>query len=489
MSPEMRREVAQMSCVLTSAEFDELIALDYDGDRERWIKAYWKYKDPIYTTPENEVLTEHLRRVAYADSAFRIAKWPMWDQRGEVYIRYGAPTIRNVIRPAVDAMGESFPGEMWIYAEHGMTVMFEDFFSRGVYRYYFERVRGFHALRMEGIAQPIDARPAHIFPELVDVPPPTIVMEQAYNQYLDEIGAFFGMMEKHPSTYPYDSPRNQQPFVFSVDGFRGGKWIDRMDVSLEFEADMTLSYASGAKRAYTATAVVWDTKNDEVGRSEQRLDVQTTAGASPPTRLVPAQLVFSLPPGFYTMAVTVEERETGKVSSYRTDVTCMDFESKLAVSDILFASAIRPAERVSPFNRGALEVVPHASRRYQKNDPVPIYFEVYNLARDKNDMSSYTVEYQVVPHVPGSTRMGSGPAGARSGSTGSGSGLVGKEGVVSPSGPASSFRMSGGGPYDVVSLRLEPENLWVGAFDLHVTITDDLSHAEARRVAAFQIVE
>jgi hypothetical protein len=149
----------------------------------------------------------------------------------------------------------------------------------------------------------------------------------------------------------------------------------------------------------------------------------------------------------------------------------MDFESKLAVSDILFASAIRPAERVSPFNRGALEVVPHPSRRYQKSDPVPIYFEVYNLARDKNDMSSYTVEYQVVPHVPGS------PAVDRGKETGAG--------TVA----ASSFRMSGSGPYDMVSLSIDPKSTWEGAFDLRVTVTDDISGRTAARTAAFTISE
>jgi GWxTD domain-containing protein len=482
MSPEMRREVAQMSCVLTPGEFDALIGLDYDGDRERWIRKYWKYRDPVFTTPENEVLEEHLRRAAYADSAFRIAKWPMWDQRGEVYIRYGEPTIRNIIRPDVDAKGETFPGELWIYAEHNMTVLFEDPFSRGVYRYYIERVQGPLSARMDNIAQPIDGPVTGMLSDLTEVPQTTLAMEKAYTEHLESICNFYETMAQRPSTYPYEFQRGQEPFVFSVDNFRGGAWIDRVDVNIEFEADLRPMFTGNASRAYTATAVFWDTKHDEVGRREQRFSVPSSGGAQKPIRLVPAQLVFSLPPGFYTMAVTVEERESGRVSSYRTDVTCVDFESKLAVSDILFASAIRPAERLTPFNRGALEVVPHPSRRYDKSEAVPIYFEVYNLARDKNDMSSYTVEYQVVPHVPREATTGSGDAG-------SAGEAAEKRGPGSPAGPASSFRMSGSGPYDVVSLLLDPGTFWVGDFDLHVTVTDDLARAEASRTAAFRIVE
>ena len=49
--------------------------------------------------------------------------------------------------------------------------------------------------------------------------------------------------------------------------------------------------------------------------------------------------------------------------------------------------------------------------------------------------------------------------------------------------------MSGSGPYDVVHITVAPKNLRAGCFDLHVTITDDLTGAEATRVAAFRIVE
>jgi hypothetical protein len=71
------------------------------------------------------------------------------------------------------------------------------------------------------------------------------------------------------------------------------------------------------------------------------------------TRLMPAQLVFSLSPWFYHMAVTVEGLTYGKVSSYRQDVTCVDFESKLGMSDILFASKIAPVTQAVTIQSGS----------------------------------------------------------------------------------------------------------------------------------------
>lgn len=475
MSPTMRREVAAMRCVLSPAEFDDLLAQPNDADRERWTVKYWRERDPIYTTPENEMRLEHCRRVAYAESVFHIPKWPMWDQRGEVYIRYGPPTLRGAVAAEVDQEGVLPEGEIWHYGELDMTVVFEDPFSRGEYSYYFERVRGPSGIRMRNIGDPIDSPVRKYADEFAGLPSTSLAMEQAYNEHMEQIGRFYDMLDRIPVTYKYDFQHNQQPFVFSVDNFRGGKRIDRVDVNIEFQADLTWSPAGGDTRSYVATAVFWKTKRDEAGRREQRLDLPLAEGAARATRLVPAQLVFSLPPGFYTMGVTVEEIGSGRISSYRSDVTCVDLESKLALSDILFASAVRPVDRESPFNRGALEVVPHASRRYHTSAPIPVYFEVYNLTRDARDVSSYTVEYRVGPHdleEPGLWDA-----------------LRGKSATVPPPDISSSFRMSGSGPYDVVHITLAPENLRAGCFDLHVTITDDLSGAEVTREAAFRIVE
>ena len=475
MSLEMRREVAGMICVLTPLELDELLGQYNDVRRERWISEYWKYNDPIYTTAENEIFVEHYRRVAYAESTFHIPKWPNWDQRGEVYVRYGEPTFRQFIAAEVDQKGVLPEGEIWHYTEHGMTVVFEDPFSRGEYSYYVERVRGLMGIRLRNIEDPIDAALRHVVEDIAELPPPSIVIEQAYEEHMEEIGKFFEMLDKVPATFQYDFEQNRQPFVFSVDNFRGGTSIDRVDVNIEFEADLTPEPLGVHTRRYVATAVFWDADHEEAGRREQRLDFAVSVDPARASRIAAAQLVFMLPAGFYSMGVTLEDKILGRISSYRTDVTCVDLESKLAVSDILFASVVRPVARESPFNRGPLEVVPHASRQYRANRSIPIYFEVYNLARDERDVSHYTVEYRIGRREREEPSLWDA--------------LRGKTETVTPPDISSSFRMSGNGPYDVVHFTFRPENLRAGVYDLYVTVRDDLSEAEASRVAAFRIIE
>jgi hypothetical protein len=172
------------------------------------------------------------------------------------------------------------------------------------------------------------------------------------------------------------------------------------------------------------------------------------------------------------MAVTMEEEHTSRCASYRTDIVCEDFESKLAVSDVLFARSIEQIHRDSPFNRGALEVVPHPARAYRKGASIPLYFEIYNMSVDGRNTASYSVEYRIVPREPPKRGL-----------------LDFARNPKAPIDITSSFRSSCNGPHDVVHIKLESDNLWEGAFDFHVKIIDELAHGEVKREAAFTIFE
>jgi len=94
-----------------------------------WLTAWWRRQDPVPTTKKNERLREHLQRVAKASESFasqrRVAKW---DDRGEVYVRYGPPErrhsvkfhdvgfLREVVRSGVGVSYSDFPSnEVWKY--------------------------------------------------------------------------------------------------------------------------------------------------------------------------------------------------------------------------------------------------------------------------------------------------------------------------------------------------------------------------------------
>ena len=71
---------------------DELSRFQATPDEERKAHSenFWATRDPAPVTAANERWMEHCRRVAYARENFGKIAFP-WDDRGDVYVRYGEP--------------------------------------------------------------------------------------------------------------------------------------------------------------------------------------------------------------------------------------------------------------------------------------------------------------------------------------------------------------------------------------------------------------
>lgn len=80
--------------LVTSSETLEAVERTPISDRQAFLASFWSERDPDLTTTANERRLEHYRRVWYSMQNFSEGKQP-WDQRGEVYIRFGEPDHRS----------------------------------------------------------------------------------------------------------------------------------------------------------------------------------------------------------------------------------------------------------------------------------------------------------------------------------------------------------------------------------------------------------
>ncbi len=77
--------------IITKTEKEIFLQLQTDRERNIFIEAFWKQRDPIPETPENEFMVEHYRRWDYANKRFSFGK-PGWKtDRGKIYIILGEP--------------------------------------------------------------------------------------------------------------------------------------------------------------------------------------------------------------------------------------------------------------------------------------------------------------------------------------------------------------------------------------------------------------
>ena len=112
-------------------EREVFLTLKTDRERDLFIEAFWKQRDPTPGTERNEFREEHYRRLAYADQRFgRTGVKPGWKtDRGKIYIILGPP--RQDLD--YDAKSEIAPVEVWFYqglSEPGLPDGFSCVFYR-----------------------------------------------------------------------------------------------------------------------------------------------------------------------------------------------------------------------------------------------------------------------------------------------------------------------------------------------------------------------
>ena len=99
--------------IITSHERDVFRQLQTDRERDIFVEAFWKHRDPEPATPKNEFEEEHFRRLNYANATFgRSTPLPGWKtDRGRIHILLGpAKNIEQYTN-----VNGVHPVEIWFY--------------------------------------------------------------------------------------------------------------------------------------------------------------------------------------------------------------------------------------------------------------------------------------------------------------------------------------------------------------------------------------
>jgi len=107
--------------IITPKERDVFLKLQTDMEREIFMGAFWKQRDPTPGTPANEFREEHYKRIQYANRFYgRSTPLPGWrTDRGRIYIILGEP--RSI--ETNDAIQKVYPTEIWLYQPEGLTAL------------------------------------------------------------------------------------------------------------------------------------------------------------------------------------------------------------------------------------------------------------------------------------------------------------------------------------------------------------------------------
>jgi len=361
----------------------------------------WKISPAI---PENHRFREHIQRLSHARLYYPDKTSRGYDDRGSLYIRYGAPD--QIITMMADP--PLYANEAWAYHWEDDPVIF-NVINRG---------SGFQITTSTETALALNAFGEELRPYYAA----RAVLHPSYGQIADALATYGGKRDSidiwsrlRPIIEDVEwssqrAPRTRSSLSLSrsIEGqlstarfLRGGKTVLEAYYALPFSQlspkdidghpviNLRLSYCITDKNHGTRT------QHDYCGQMPFDIDnlVQDLDYQS--------QVNITLPegPALYTLALT----DINSQGVFERDLTTRTFQLKnttLALSDIQLATSIEPAPQkipaqLKPYFKKNLIVRPYAYDSLHPDRAIYLYFEAYNLSLNKEGHSKFEIGYSL----------------------------------------------------------------------------------------------
>ena len=346
---------------LARARFEDISPLATERDtvvlhhlprarQAEFVRRFWVEHDPDPTTPENEVQLEYWSRVTQAYFLYFDAKRREWDERGEVYVRYGPPEVAEynpIGAPNRVQFGQygSFPANalVWDYPSLGMMVTMLD------------RILSEYYLLPISLEEDLDPRPD----------------PDSLARHDDQLATRGGR-----GVFPMLPPGvHRVPVDAAIARFESG---DHPRLLAQVETP------GAPGDSLWAQWVVFDTSATAIASGRNELSPSPCAAGERRT----ADFDALLPPGRYRLGISVHGPGGGR-GVFRDSVVLAPVAGDLALSDVVISCG---APDVSP---GAIRLAPNPARRVKGEAPLTAYFEIYHLRTDAQGQSRFEYVYTV----------------------------------------------------------------------------------------------
>jgi GWxTD domain-containing protein len=404
--------------IITDEERKAFKRLATDEEREQFIEAFWRRRDPDPDTEENEYREQYYERIAYANEHYT-SGIPGWKtDRGRIYITFGKPdeiethpSGGNYERPSYEGGGSTttYPFETWFYrylagVGSGIEIEFVDPTGSGEYH----------------IARSPDEKDA-----LLNVPGAGLTLSEQLG--LSSKGDRISGINNNQNTYQreQDSPFSRLQLLADLARPPAVKYADEEsklaitgsgkieDSPLDF--DMRIDYfRQSDERVITAFTIQTENKDlqfkDSGGVQTAQMNIFgriiTVAGRRGPVFEDPVtttatvaelteakdrksayQKAIALAPGTYKVDVIVRDVNSGAQQVKHMGFTVPKYlPNQLSTSTMILAARLQTLgdqPSIGQFTIGQYKVIPNVSGVYKRGEPVGVYLQVYNAGVDQ----------------------------------------------------------------------------------------------------------
>jgi len=426
----------EVGYIITRHEREVFLKLQTDRDRDIFVEAFWKHRDPVPETPRNEFEEEHYRRLNYANSNFgRSSPLPGWKtDRGRIHILLGPP--RNIEQ--YTNVNGVYPVEIWFYLGDesldlptGFNVIFFKRNGTGDYILYSPSVDGPRSLiadamggyrdtdRISGSLSddqaaykalqelepnlarqtlsliPNEGAPAGLGSLASERLMATIFsspQKKVQDDYADAILRYKDFVEVE-YTANYISSEVQ------VQVIRDGSGASLVHYTVE-PAKITAEEIDGKYEVrFRLTGRVSDAAGKTVYQFDKDLPFSLTANELEDVRAksLSIQDVFPLVPGSYNFDILLKNVVSKEFTGAAKALVVPGTGGAVRMSPLLLAYGIEnkppaPGERV-PFKAGDTQLLCQTRKMFTVNDPLVLFFQIYGLTSDLKSSGSLRYDF------------------------------------------------------------------------------------------------
>ena len=398
--------------IIDDAELAAYRALETPEDYRQFFRALWASRNPLPAAETNPRLVEHYRRLREAERSYLHYGLRAWfnnpdklgyldhpeayalnhqfNDKGLIYIRHGRPDER-----AVTVGGTSTSNESWrYYPQPGRDELIFHFTvdeqSGGGANWRLTPVITDRAILSDLVTW------GNLYQRLfmgVD----DALERQQLELEMGELSRRRVMTGLTTDRHTWRRPPAPLAMPYQVNSFRGEDGLTDVEIAYMLPLGSLAEQTEGRQVVLETGLAVHDSAWAPVVR--KRSEHRYAAANRQASDMIFGAFYFSAPPDSYHVALHAEAAGLDALAGWKFDEALPDFSTTdLNLSDLLLAYVIRaPRPGESNFVRDDQYVLPNPTLRFATEQPVFVFFEVYNLILGADDRSAFTVEYTLMP--------------------------------------------------------------------------------------------
>jgi GWxTD domain-containing protein len=386
-------------------------------EKDIFIEAFWKQRDPTPGTPENEFKEEHYRRIDHANRYFgRQSPLPGWKtDRGRIHIILGEP---NDIQK-FDNTAETYPAEVWFYqgkTESGLPPAFNIVFFKehgsGDYKLYSptrdgpQALLAVHQAGAENVAAAF-RKLKELEPALAQVSLSLIPGEQsAYFarpslssdlliQQVESLpaklvrDAYAEKLLRYKDVIDVEYSANYMDSDSLVKVLRASPGLYCVHYSVEPATLSVNQYGSRYSTTLSLNGILKDLSGKVIYQFDKTFSLNFEEAEMARIRQQPYAVydVFPVIPGTFELSVLLKNEVSKAFTSLeRTLVVPPEGSGTWLTPLILGYQATKAGtgdDRLRPFRLGVTDILAQAGRVFLKSDQLVLAFQVLGLPRDR----------------------------------------------------------------------------------------------------------